>query len=138
MFKKRLTLKVIAFLAFTDILETATQFCFKKSALTQSGFEIKALSDVFNFLAGAFLSGYLWLGFLSVLLTFIIWSTILSKVDLSVAVPVASSSYVLIPIVSIILLHEKVTLLRWSGIFFILLGVIFVSMSSKEKREDLQ
>lgn len=126
------------FLVFSDILETATQFCFKKSALTQSGFNIVAFSDLLNFFGGVFSSWYLWLGFLSVLLTFVIWSMLLSKVDLSVAVPVASFSYVLIPIVSIIFLHEKVTLLRWSGILFILLGVIFVSMSSKEKREEAQ
>jgi undecaprenyl phosphate-alpha-L-ara4N flippase subunit ArnE len=68
--------------------------------------------------------------------TFIIWSTILSKIDLSVAVPVCSFSYVTIPLVSIIFLHEKISLLRWSGIFFILVGVIFVSLSSKEKETN--
>lgn len=135
MFKKRLTVKVVLFLVFSDTLETFTQFCFKKGALTQSGFEIKIISDISNFLFGVFSSGFLWLGLLSVALTFIIWSTVLSKVDLSVAVPVASFSYILIPIVSIIFLHEKISILRWSGIFFILLGVIFVSLSSKERQE---
>lgn len=135
MFKKRLTIKVILFLVFSDMLETFTQFCFKKGALTRSGFEIKIISDIFNFLLGVFSSGFLWLGLLSVVLTFVIWSTVLSRVDLSVAVPVASFSYILIPIVSIIFLHEKISILRWSGIFFILLGVIFVSLSSKEKQE---
>jgi len=135
MFKKTLTLKVILFLVFADILETFVQFCFKKSALTQSGFDIRMFSDIFNFLAGVFSSWFLWLGLLSVVLTFVIWSTVLSKVDLSVAVPVASFSYILIPIVSIIFLNEKINLLRWLGIFFILIGVVFVSMSSKERIE---
>jgi drug/metabolite transporter (DMT)-like permease len=133
MFKKRLTLKVILFLVFSDVLETFTQFCFKKGAISQAGLEIRIFSDVFNFLSGAFSSGFLWLGLLSVVCTFIIWSTVLSKVDLSVAVPVASFSYILVPLVSIIFLHEKVGILRWSGILFILMGVIFVSLSSKER-----
>jgi drug/metabolite transporter (DMT)-like permease len=133
MFKKNLTLKVVLFLVFSDILETFTQFCFKKSAVSQDGFGVKAFSDIFIFLSGALSSWFLWMGLLSVVLVFIIWSTVLSKIDLSVAVPVASFSYVLIPLVSIIFLHEKISLLRWSGILFILIGVIFVSLSSKER-----
>jgi len=138
MFKKRLTLKVISFLVFCDILETFVQFCFKKSTLTQGGFNIGIFSDILGFLLGVFSSWFIWVGLLTVVLEFAIWATVLSKVDLSVAVPVASFSYVLIPIVSIIFLHEKISLLRWSGILFILIGVIFVSVSSKERRESMQ
>ena len=64
---------------------------------------------------------------------FIIWSLILSKIDLSVAVPIASLSYILVPFVSIIFLHERITALRWLGVFFVLAGVILVSLSSKER-----
>jgi drug/metabolite transporter (DMT)-like permease len=138
MSKKRITLKILLFLIFIDILETFTQFCFKKSALTESGFDVKAFGDIFIFLKGPFFSPFLWVGLLSVLLTFIIWSTILSKIDLSVAIPVCSFSYILVPLISIILLNEKVGILRWVGIFFILTGIIFVSISSKEKEEGVQ
>jgi undecaprenyl phosphate-alpha-L-ara4N flippase subunit ArnE len=68
---------------------------------------------------------------------FIIWSTILSKIDLSVAVPIASFSYILVALVSILFLHETITLLRWMGIFLILTGVIFVSVSSRVKESTL-
>jgi undecaprenyl phosphate-alpha-L-ara4N flippase subunit ArnE len=68
---------------------------------------------------------------------FIIWSTILSKIDLSVAVPIASFSYILVALVSILFLHETITLLRWMGIFLILTGVIFVSVSSRVKETTL-
>lgn len=135
MFKKKLTLKILSILILTDILETLTQFCFKKSALAESGFNVAGLSDIFIFLKWVFSSPYLWFGLLSVLVTFIIWSTILSKIDLSVAIPIASFSYILVPLVSIIFLQEKINLIRWVGIFFILLGVIFVSLSSKEKED---
>lgn len=128
--KNGLTLKIIAFLAFSDILETFTQFCFKKSAVSQSAFEITSLSDAFSFIRTILPSHFLWLGLLSVILTFIIWSTILSKIDLSVAVPIASLSYILVPLVSLTFLGEKITALRWTGILFILIGVMFVSMST--------
>ncbi|MFH0935789.1 MAG: EamA family transporter [Candidatus Omnitrophota bacterium] len=133
MFKKKITLTIFLLLVFSDFLETFTQFCFKKSALAGSAAALNNLSGIFGFFQGAFLTWFLWLGFIAVVLTFIIWSTVLSRIDLSVAVPVASFSYVLVPLVSIILLQEKVSILRWEGIFFILIGVIFVSLSSKER-----
>lgn len=132
MLKKRLTLIIFLSLVFSDFLETFTQFCFKKTALSADLFALKNLSGLPAFFHGAFFSGFLWLGFLSVALTFIIWSSILSRLDLSVAVPVASFSYILVPLASIILLNEKISILRWEGIFFILMGVIFVSLSTKE------
>jgi undecaprenyl phosphate-alpha-L-ara4N flippase subunit ArnE len=133
MFRKKLTLKILSFLIFADILETLVQFCFKRSALIEGGFNVKCFFDLVIFFKSVFSSPFLWFGLLSVLLTFIIWSTILSKIDLSVAIPIASFSYILVPLVSIIFLHEKIGILRWLGIFFILMGVISVSLSSKEK-----
>ncbi len=124
-------------LIFSDGLETLTHFCFKKGALTQSGIEINSFSQVPVFLAGVFSSPFLWMGLISVLFTFIIWSTVLSKTDLSVAVPVASFSYILIPLASAIFLGENVSLLRWLGVFFILAGVFFVSLSAREKETPL-
>lgn len=133
MLKKNITVKILLFLVFSDVLETFTHFCFKKSVISKSSFVIQGLSDVPIFIKAALSSPFLWLGLLSVFLTFIIWSGILSKIDLSVAVPLASFSYVLVPIVSIIFLHEKINALRWIGIAFILIGVYFVSITSKER-----
>jgi drug/metabolite transporter (DMT)-like permease len=132
---KRVTLKIVLFLMFTDVLETLTHFCFKKSVIPSSNLQIHNFHDALTFIQGPISSVYLWLGFLSVLALFIVWTTILSKIDLSVAVPIASFSYILVPIVSIIFLHEKISALRWLGIFFILAGVIFVSLSSQENKE---
>ena len=130
MLNRKVTLKILLFLIFTDILETFAQYCFKKTVIPQSDFIIQNFSDVFLFIKSVSLSPYLWVAFLSVFAVFVLWSTILSKIDLSVAVPIASFSYILVPLVSIFFLHEEVTFLDWTGITFILLGVIFVSMSS--------
>ena len=98
--------------------------------MLQSNFFIDNPRDIFLFLKPIILSPYLWVSFLSIFLTFVIWSTILSKIDLSVAVPIASFSYILVPLVSIFFLHEKMSPLDWTGIAFILIGVISVSISS--------
>ena len=133
MFRKKITLKILSLLIFSDMLETITHLFFKKSTFLDSGFTVNNLLDVFIFLRMVFFSPFLWCGLLSVLLTFIIWSTIISKIDLSVAVPLASFSYILVPTVSIILLHEKISLLRWSGIIFIIMGVKIGRASCRER-----
>lgn len=135
MSKKRLTLTILLFLVLSDILETFIQFCFKKTALTESGFTFTRVVDLIGFLHGMLSSPFLWIGLFSVFIVFVIWSTILSKIDLSVAVPIASFSYILVPLISIIFFHEKIIFLRWLGIAFILTGVIFVSMTSEKKEE---
>ncbi len=134
MHKNRLTIKIIFFLISTDILETFTQYCFKKSAILQSDFLISKLSDVFAFIKPIVGSAYLWLGFLSAFMVFIVWSSILSKIDLSVAVPIASSSYILVPLASIFFLGEKMSWLDWTGIFFIIIGVVIVSSSTEKTK----
>jgi drug/metabolite transporter (DMT)-like permease len=136
--KQTLTVKIFLFLVFTDVLEAFHQFCFKRSALLENDPNITSVYDILTFFKVVFSSPFLWFGLLSLILAFIIWSTILSKVDLSVAVPVASFSYILVALVSIFVLHEHVSPLRWFGICFILIGVIFISMSSYIKESALR
>lgn len=133
MFKNKVTFKILLLLLASDVLETAVHFFFKKSTLSQAGFSVTNLASAIVFLKTVFFSPFLWLGLIAVVMVFVIWSAVLSKIDLSVAVPIASFSYILVPVVSIIFLHEKITFFRWLGIFFILTGVILVSLSSKER-----
>ncbi|MFY9402428.1 MAG: EamA family transporter [Candidatus Omnitrophota bacterium] len=135
--KSGLTVKIIIFLMLSDVLETLTHFFFKKGALSQGEVNIDSFLSAKGFIFGVFSSPYLWAGLLSVLLTFIIWSVVLSKIDLSVAVPIASLSYMLVPLTSALFLKERVSILRWSGVLFILAGVIFVSLSAKDKEATL-
>ncbi len=126
---------MLAVLIFVDVLETCTHLFFKKSALPESALQINNLATALIFLKSVFSSPFLWCGLFMVFLVFIIWSTILSKIDLSVAVAVCSFSYILVPVASIIFLNEKIGILRWLGIIFILIGIIFVALSSKEEIE---
>ena len=135
--KRPLTLKIFLFLILADVLETFHQFCFKKSALFEKDPPLTGFYDLLLFFKVIFSSPFFWIGLLSLIILFIIWSTILSKIDLSVAVPIASFSYILVALVSILFLHETIILLRWMGIFLILTGVIFVSVSSRAEESTL-
>ncbi len=133
MFKKKITFKILLLLITSDILETAIQFFFKKSTLTQAQLLVVDLASLSVFLKAVFSSPFLWFGLITVAMVFIVWATVLSKIDLSVAIPIASFSYILVPLTSIVFLHEKITTLRWAGILLVLAGVILVSLSSKER-----
>jgi len=132
-FKKKVTLKILILLIASDILETAVHFFFKKSTLLSSSVQVVDLDTLAVFFQAVFSSPFLWAGLLTVVAVFILWSLILSKIDLSVAVPIASFSYILVPLVSVVFLHEQITALRWLGVLFVLLGVILVSLSSEER-----
>ncbi|MDD2927610.1 MAG: EamA family transporter [Candidatus Omnitrophica bacterium] len=138
MFKNKLTLKLLFFLVLTDFLETFIHLCFKKSTLLEEGVVITSPFELFVFLQNVFSSPFLLIGLVLVVGTFILWSSLLSRVDLSVAVPICSFSYILIPLASIIFLHEKVSFFRWGGVLFILLGVVLVSLSTSEKGRALE
>ena len=95
MFKnKRVTLKILIVLIFIDTLEAFVQFCYKKSSLVDNRLEIKTVHDVLTFVMSMIFSPFMWLGTLIVLLIFVMWSTILSKIDLSVAIPIASLNFI--------------------------------------------
>lgn len=136
MIKKKITLKILFLLIASDMLETTVHFLFKKSTLGFSQGQVTNFTTAVVFLKAVFFSPFLWLGLLTVAVVFILWSIVLSKIDLSVAVPIASFSYILVPLVSIIFLHEEITALRWLGVFFVLAGVVLVSLSSKERTEQ--
>ena len=69
------------------------------------------------------------LGVLSYGISALIWLVVLSKLDLSLAYPLVSSSYILIAILSRIFFNEKVSKLRWLSIIIITIGVILLSIA---------
>ena len=132
---KALTLKIFIFLVLVDMLETAAQFCYKKAAVSQASFSPHGFMDILHFVALMTLNPYFLCGLFFVFSLFCIWVTVLSRVDLSVAVPVTSLSYVLIPVVSIVFFAERISIMRWMGIGIIVAGIVMVSLSSRSRKE---
>lgn len=57
----------------------------------------------------------------------LVWLAALSRLDLSVAVPVLGLNYALVPLTARLLLREPVRGQRWLGIVVIVLGVALVA-----------
>lgn len=63
-------------------------------------------------------------------LSAIIWSYLLTRLDISYVQPILALTYVATPILAIVLLGEHVSALRWLGIAVIILGVFVVARSA--------
>jgi len=124
-----LSLKIFFIIAFADILESAAEIFFKKGALA-TGISDITLHNVFPFVVKIFSSPMLWIGIFIYIFNFLLWMAIFSRIELSVAFPVGSVIYIIVPIFSMIFLHEHVTLVRWLGIFIICIGIYLVSQST--------
>ncbi len=126
--QNHLTLKIFFLIVLNDIVDTIAQL-FMKKGLVLTGISSVTFSNITEFVAKSASSFLLWLGIIFYALNFLVWIIILYKVDLSIAMPVGSSSYILVPIVAIIFLHEYVSPLQWLGVLCIVVGIHFVSRS---------
>lgn len=131
---KGLTIKVVALLLLADAIQFAIMLSLKKLApiLTGVGLEAISLPGLWGVTLALTESPYFWLGAAGMVASFIVWMTVLSSIDLSIAFPLGSLSFILIPILSVIFLGESVPGTRWLGIAFIIAGIIMLSMSEKE------
>lgn len=126
-----LTLKIFFLIVATDTLDSIAQL-FMKKGLIATGIWSVNLSNALDFIFQSASSPMVWIGLLFYALTFFIWIVVLCQVDLSIALPLGSTSYIMIPFMAILFLKESVTPLRWLGIFLIILGIHFVSKSKQQ------
>lgn len=129
--KRGIPISVIFLLLFNEAFDAAAQYCFKRAALVLGARSVTTPAEVFTFSVDALSQGWLWVGVAIIAVVFLSWAIVLTKVDLSVAMPLTSISYVFVALGSMCFLGEHVSLMRWSGIGLILVGVAVVSATSE-------
>lgn len=132
-----LTLKVFFLIITTDIVESVAELFYKKAVLS-TGIENVLFSNLAEFAGGIVSSPWTWLGVMLYTVNFFIWIVVLVRVDLSLAFPVGSTTYIMVPLLAMIFLHEKVNPMRWFGIIFIIAGIYFISISGEKPKEALK
>lgn len=126
--KNGLTLSLFLMIFSTDVMESVANLLMKMG-LNQSGITYVGLSNIIDVMLRSASSYMIWLGIVCYLLTFFIWIGILSRVELSIAYPISSASYILVPLLAMFYLHESVGILQWLGIALIIAGIYFISRS---------
>lgn len=92
--------------------------------------QINSFADLIGFLFKLFTDLTSLSGMVLYFCSAVIWSYLLTKLDISVVQPILALTYVATPILAIFLLGENVPPLRWMGIVVIIIGVAIVARSS--------
>ncbi len=132
----KLTFTIFLLIIFNDLGDSLAQLLMKKGLL-QTGIEVVTWRTMIEFLAHNASSPFIWAGIAVYALNFFLWIVILSHIDLSVAMPIGSMTYLMIPFLAIFFLKEQITFLRWIGIAFIVAGIYFVSKSTHPSLEKV-
>ncbi len=73
------------------------------------------------------LSYHLWLGGVTIVVSSLLWMKVLSKVELSVAYPLISISYVFGLLAAKYILGESIPSIRWVGVGVIGIGIVLLT-----------
>ena len=133
--QRALTLKIFFAIILNDVIDSFAQVLMKKGLFFANA-DIRSLHALAGFLSHNASSPYLWLGIVVYTASFFIWIAILSRIELSVAIPLSSTMYALVPIFAVIFLHEVVSPLRWLGIVSIITGTYVISKSKQSVPMD--
>jgi len=125
----RLTLTVFLLIVSVSVLNALAELALKYGAIA-AGIRTISPANFAAFAIGVLSSGGLWIGIGCYLVMFLLWITVLSHVELSVAFPLHSIDYLLVPLMSMVVLHERIMPLRWIGAIFVMIGVCLISWST--------
>ena len=93
--------------------------------------------ELFHVFGRILSSGYIWLGIACLLAFFVAYMLVLTWADYSYVQPASAFSYAVVAILGLLLLGEKVNLLRWAGIAVICLGVLIVGHTHPRTTEKI-
>jgi drug/metabolite transporter (DMT)-like permease len=130
--KGKLTFLVLAMIIMTDVIESFAELFWKKGTLS-TGIDDVTVNNFFEFMGKLLGSSGFLTGAGLYIINFFLWITVLSKVDLSVAFPTGSTSYIIVALLSVVFLGEQISVYRWSGIFLIIIGIWFISRSTNHQ-----
>lgn len=97
--------------------------------------DIASFSDLLHVIGRVFSSGAVWLGIASLLTFFVANILVLSWADYSFVQPASSMAYGVVALLSVFVLGESVSPLRWAGIAIICTGVFIVGRTHPRTTE---
>ena len=82
-------------------------------------------------------SGWVWLGIICTILSFVSWLYVLKHIPLSIAFPVSNVVHALVPVGCWLFLAEAISLRRWCGIAVVFVGLVVVAKPVSRLEEKL-
>ena len=120
--------KYIPLILFTVITNAAAQIFLKKGMLEHGSFELN-LSSILSNALKILLNPLVALGLLTFVISMASHLLVLSRVEISFAMPFLSLAYVIVAVYAYIVFSENLNVYRIAGIGFICLGTILIAKS---------
>lgn len=117
------------FILLVAVLFSVTGELLLKQGMNTVGFFSLHPSQFFPMLPRVFTNPFILLGLASLGVGLVFWLSVLSRVPLSYAYPMLSTSYILVVLSSWLLLGEQISLARAAGTLVIVTGVALVFRS---------
>lgn len=132
---KRLQFKTFVLILIMIIAGPLGNVLLGKGMQTVDTAAIHSAADLAHVIGQIFVNPSIWLGVASLLTFFIANILVLSWADYSFVQPASSMAYGVVALLSVLVLHESVTPLRWAGIAIICLGVFIVGRTHPRTTE---
>ena len=117
----------IVFLIFlTDACDTISQLLLK-SSINSLDLHINSVRKIIGLVAHLIKTPRVLIGFIFSAISLCIWLFVLTKADLNFAYSMDSMRYILIALASVVVLKEKINIVRWLGIFAVVCGIMLVA-----------
>ena len=123
-----ITLRIFLAVFLNDAIDAFAQVLMKKG-IVGAAVSSWNLSELLSFVMQNAVSPLVIAGIILYALNFCLWIIILTKIDLSLAVPLGSTTYALIPLAAVVFLHEKISMMGTAGILCVILGILVLSKS---------
>jgi drug/metabolite transporter (DMT)-like permease len=124
--RKHLTLANLALVLFAVALAAVGQLMLKHGMQVATA---RATSTRGSLVVSAATSGWVLFGLVVFAVSAVIWLAALSRVPLSLAYPFNALGYLGILTASVLVLHERATLLTWAGTVLVVSGLVIVVLS---------
>ncbi len=119
---------ILSLIVAASILDTITQL-FLKSAINSLKLSVSMnMARIKEFILALIYLPQVWVALLFSILALSVWLYVLARAELSLAFSIGSVHYIFIAFSSRFLLKERVGLTRWIGTFFIVIGIVLVSI----------
>ncbi len=112
--------------------DTAAQLFFKQAANKIGEIPFNSMPALFEYILNLAQSAEVLMGVVSIAIAFFTWLAVISKIDLSKAHLITCLAYVTVPLSSMWLLHETISVKQLMGICLIISGA-FVASANEEK-----
>jgi len=132
---KRLHFKTFVMILIMIIAGPLGNVMLGKGMKTVGTTAITSASDLAHVVERVFTTSAIWLGVASLLTFFVANILVLSWADYSFVQPASSMAYGVVALLSIFLLGEAVSPLRWAGIAIICFGVFIVGRTNPRTTE---